>query len=94
VLFDPLKQISLSFPFWIKPVKSFGSYLGFCIDSEKKFYRHQLEPSHHNWLVHRDLAEDVSVLEVIKDEGTYRVAAIDMEVGDRTSDGYTYRGGF
>lgn len=50
-----------------------------------------VEPPHHNWLVHRDLAEDVSVLEVIKDEGSYRVEAIDMEVGDRTRDWYTYR---
>jgi hypothetical protein len=37
---DPLQQINLPFPFWIKPVKSFGSYLGFCIDSEETFYSH------------------------------------------------------
>jgi hypothetical protein len=51
-----------------------------------------IEPPHHNWLVHRDLAEDVSVLEVIKDEGLYHIKAIDMEVGDRTWDWYTYKG--
>ncbi|MFO7593251.1 MAG: ATP-grasp domain-containing protein [Pseudomonadota bacterium] len=37
---DPLKQINLPFPFWIKPVKSFGSFLGFCVDSEETFYSH------------------------------------------------------
>jgi hypothetical protein len=37
---DPLAQIDLPFPFWIKPIKSFGSYLGFYIDSEQSFYRH------------------------------------------------------
>lgn len=37
---DPLKQIDLDFPFWIKPVKAFGSYLGFRIDNEEAFYRH------------------------------------------------------
>jgi hypothetical protein len=37
---DPLAEITLPFPFWIKPVKSFGSYLGFYIDSEPTFYRH------------------------------------------------------
>lgn len=37
---QPLEQIDLPFPFWIKPVKSFGSYLGFCIDSEETFYAH------------------------------------------------------
>jgi hypothetical protein len=37
---DPLEQIDLPFPFWIKPIKSFGSYLGFFIDSEATFYSH------------------------------------------------------
>ncbi|MFT7824059.1 MAG: ATP-grasp domain-containing protein [Sulfurimonas sp.] len=35
-----MKQIDLDFPFWIKPIKSFGSYLGFYIDNEETFYRH------------------------------------------------------
>ncbi|MFO7593250.1 MAG: CocE/NonD family hydrolase [Pseudomonadota bacterium] len=50
-----------------------------------------IEPTHHNWLVHRDLAEDISTLEVIKDEGSYHIKAIDLEVGDRTWDWYSYR---
>lgn len=37
---EPLAQIDLAFPFWVKPIKSFGSYLGFYIDSEQTFYRH------------------------------------------------------
>ncbi|MGD8514126.1 MAG: D-alanine--D-alanine ligase, partial [Granulosicoccaceae bacterium] len=37
---EPLAQIDLPIPFWIKPIKSFGSYLGFYIDSEQTFYRH------------------------------------------------------
>ncbi len=49
-----------------------------------------IEPPHHNWLVHRDLANDVSTLEVIKDEGVYCIEEIDMEVGDRTWEWYTY----
>ncbi|MCW8958629.1 MAG: CocE/NonD family hydrolase [Gammaproteobacteria bacterium] len=51
-----------------------------------------IEPPHHNWLVHRDLAEDRSVLEVIKDEGVYRIDEIELEVGDRTWDRYSYQG--
>ena len=35
---DPLSQVSLDFPFWLKPIKSFGSYLGFRIDDEKTFF--------------------------------------------------------
>lgn len=37
---NPLEQIDIPFPFWIKPIKSFGSYLGFYIDSEQSFYNH------------------------------------------------------
>jgi biotin carboxylase len=40
--FDPfddqlLEKIGLNFPFWVKPVKSFGSYLGFRIENEDDF---------------------------------------------------------
>lgn len=51
-----------------------------------------LEPPRHNWLVHRDLARDESTLEVIKDEGVYRLEEIDLAVGDRTWDWYTFQG--
>lgn len=51
----------------------------------------QRQPAHHNWLVHRDLAGDESVLEVIKDEGTVYFPDLDLEVGDATWNEYTYR---
>ena len=50
-----------------------------------------IEAGRHNWLVHRDLASYESTLEVIKDEGVYRIEEIDLEVGDRTWDWYTCR---
>jgi putative CocE/NonD family hydrolase len=50
----------------------------------------QRQPAHHNWLVHRDLAGDESVLEVIKDEGTVYFPDLDLEVGDATWNEYTY----
>lgn len=42
-LFDPfdekaLEKISLEYPFWIKPIKSFRSFLGFKINSDRQFY--------------------------------------------------------
>ncbi len=52
----------------------------------------RIEAPHHNWLVHRDLAANRSVLEVIKDEGRYRLDDIDLEVEDRTWDWYTCTG--
>ncbi|MFO7981954.1 MAG: ATP-grasp domain-containing protein, partial [Desulfuromonadales bacterium] len=42
--FDPfddhaLEKIDLDFPFWVKPFKSYGSYLGFRIGNQKDFRR-------------------------------------------------------
>jgi hypothetical protein len=51
-----------------------------------------LEPAHHNWLVHRDLATDVSTLEVVLDEGVYRIEEIDLEIHSRTVEHYRSRG--
>lgn len=36
---DPAKNLRLPYPFWLKPVKSFSSYLGFRIDDEADFDR-------------------------------------------------------
>ncbi len=52
----------------------------------------QIEPPHYDWIVHRDLARDLSTLEVVKDEGTYRIDEIDLEVQRKTIEWYTYRG--
>ncbi|MCW8127359.1 CocE/NonD family hydrolase [Microbulbifer halophilus] len=49
-----------------------------------------IEPPEHNWLVHRNLALDQSVLEVIKNEGLKRIQEIDMEVANRTWNWYSF----
>jgi hypothetical protein len=54
--------------------------------------RHTVEPGHHNWLVHRDLAEDRSTLEVINDNGIFHLEEIDLEVESRTTERYSSRG--
>jgi putative CocE/NonD family hydrolase len=53
--------------------------------------RRQIEPAHHNWLVHRDLAEDVSTLEVIDDNGVVLLEDIDLEVESRAWEWYSSR---
>ncbi|EWH02724.1 peptidase S15 [Halomonas sp. BC04] len=50
-----------------------------------------LEPEHHNWYVHRDLAEDVSTLEVINDSGTVRLEDSGLEVTTRAVERYRSR---
>lgn len=39
---DALGKLEIPFPFWLKPIKSFSSYLGFRIDNEEDF-RHAIE---------------------------------------------------
>ncbi|MBA2780741.1 ATP-grasp domain-containing protein [Billgrantia kenyensis] len=34
---DPLSQVTLDYPFWIKPVKAFSSHLGFKIENDEQF---------------------------------------------------------
>lgn len=49
----------------------------------------RLEPVHHNWYVHLDLAEDVSTLEVINDAGRIRLEDSGLEVQTRTVERYS-----
>jgi hypothetical protein len=53
--------------------------------------RTMLEPEHHNWWVKRDLASDVSTLEVLNDEGVVRLEDIDLEVGIKGVEFYSAR---
>lgn len=50
-----------------------------------------IEPTEHNWWVVRNLAKDVSTLQVVKNEGRYRIEEIDLEVRDKTLEWYTYQ---
>ncbi|MBW6390862.1 ATP-grasp domain-containing protein [Billgrantia antri] len=35
---DPLSQVTLDYPFWLKPVKAFSSHLGFKIENDEQFH--------------------------------------------------------
>jgi uncharacterized protein len=51
-----------------------------------------IDPGDHRWLVHRDLATDESVLEVINDGGTWRLDDIDLTVQAKGWERYSTRG--
>jgi hypothetical protein len=53
--------------------------------------RTMLEPEHHRWMVHRDLATDKSVLEVTNDAGTWRLEDIDLIVQSKGQEWYSSR---
>ncbi|MFW6050439.1 MAG: CocE/NonD family hydrolase [Myxococcota bacterium] len=51
-----------------------------------------LQPTQSTWRVIRDLASDVSTLEVLRDEGVQWLENADLEVERRTSEWYSFRG--
>lgn len=48
-----------------------------------------LAPEHRNWRVIRDLASDRSTLEVVRDDGYYRIDDIDLDIRKQTLEWYT-----
>ncbi len=50
-----------------------------------------IQPRHYEWTVKRDLAQEVSTLEVVKDEGTYYIEEINLELWRKTTEWYTYQ---
>ncbi len=93
---DPLATVNIAFPFWLKPVKSVGSYLGFRIKSRKEFYRaigvirqhigRMAEPF--NVIMDRaDVPEDIRNI-----DGSYCIA--EQLIGGRqcTLEGYVFNG--
>ncbi len=51
-----------------------------------------IEPAHQNWMIQRDLAREESTLHVINDEGTWRLAEIDLTLGRHNEEWYRFRG--
>ncbi|NGP52630.1 CocE/NonD family hydrolase [Thioalkalivibrio sp. XN8] len=54
--------------------------------------RRVLEASHHNWLVHRDLAADASTLEVINNHGVVLLEETGTEIVNRNLEWYSSHG--
>jgi hypothetical protein len=50
-----------------------------------------VQPTQQTWTVVRDLARDESRLEVINDEGVYRIDDIDLEIGTKAIERYVFR---
>ncbi|MBB3231844.1 CocE/NonD family hydrolase [Halomonas stenophila] len=49
-----------------------------------------IQPTQESWCVIRDLANDKTTLEVINDEGRYRLDDIDLEIAARVTERYSY----
>ncbi|MFW6024652.1 MAG: ATP-grasp domain-containing protein, partial [Dichotomicrobium sp.] len=94
---DPLEQIDVPYPFWIKPVKAHSSYLGFMIHDERDF-REAIPTIREN--IHRfgdafnaflDLVEMPP--EVARIGGNHCVAEQVISAGEQcTLEGYVWQG--
>jgi len=54
--------------------------------------RTMLRPEEHRWTLHRDYETDISTLEVVNDNGTYRIDDIDLVVQSKSEEWYRSRG--
>jgi len=54
--------------------------------------KQQIKEGHHNWRVIRELDKDISTLEVINDNGSYRLDDINLVVNRKTEEWYSYQG--
>lgn len=52
----------------------------------------QITEGRHNWRVIRELDQDVSILEVINDNGVYQLEEIDLTVQRKAEEWYSYQG--
>jgi hypothetical protein len=50
----------------------------------------QIQPTQEEWTVIRDLANDRSTLQVVNDEGTYRINDINVEISQKVTERYSY----
>jgi hypothetical protein len=77
----------------IRPANSADAHLSVFASSEGAAppVKTLVKPRRYEWLVKRDLARDISTLEVVKDEGTVHLEEIDLELTRSTTEWYTYQ---
>ncbi len=94
---DPLSQVTLDFPFWLKPVKSVLSHLGFQIASEREF-RHAIGQIREGIRRFGDPFNEILSLAELPDEvagvnGNHCIAESMISAGRQcTVEGYSYQG--
>jgi len=49
-----------------------------------------IQPTRQHWTVQRDLAQDKTTLEVLNDEGTFRLDDINLEISNKTTECYSF----
>jgi biotin carboxylase len=93
---DPLSQIQLDYPFWLKPVKSAGSYLGYRIHNRGEFnkriqeirdnIRRLADPFNHI-LQYADLPDEIAYVDF-----SYCIAEQIVSGRQCTLEGYVFEG--
>lgn len=91
---NPLNDIELDFPFWIKPVKAFASFLGFKIRNRDDFYKaideirekiSQIGKPYNTLLQYADLPDEIQ-----KIDGNHCIAEQIIDGYELAPEGYVY----
>lgn len=95
---DPLKHVSVGFPFWLKPVKSVLSHLGFRIANEADFRRAitRIRAQIHRYAEPFNLILSHAALppEIAATDGYHCIAESIISAGSQcTQEGYAFGGG-
>lgn len=94
---DPLGDLELDFPFWIKPIKAHSSFLGFYIDGPESLKTHLAEIREQIGVIAEPFNEFLSyvqVPEIIQSIDGYHCIAEEITSAGRqcTLEGYVWRG--
>ncbi|MGD8567410.1 MAG: ATP-grasp domain-containing protein [Gammaproteobacteria bacterium] len=95
---NPLSQIKLDYPFWLKPVKSAGSYLGYRIHNRREFNKRivtirehirEISDPFNHVLEYAQLPEDIADVDF-----SYCIAEQMVSGRQCTLEGYVFKGDF
>lgn len=93
---DPGKDLDLAYPFWLKPVKSFSSYLGFKIEDKQDFDRAIEQMRKHQGRLAEPFNVTLKHVEMPRElahiDGNFSIAEAIIEGDQCTLEGYVYRG--
>ncbi|MWJ27994.1 ATP-grasp domain-containing protein [Halomonas sp. ZH2S] len=95
---NPLEQLSLDYPFWLKPVKAYASQLGFRVENEAQFHEaikitregiHRFGDPFNEALAHAELPEEIK-----RANGNTCIAEAIISGVQGAPEGVMYRGEF
>lgn len=94
---DPLKDLDMEYPFWLKPSISFSSYLGFRIENEEQYLQAMKTIRDNIWIFAEpfdNVLQYAKNPKALPDRGSGSTCIAEAIIGGRlcTLEGYVYQG--